>query len=380
MKTACVTLDYAEATGGSAESVRQFAAALGGLTISFTSASLLDQCIRKPDVEHIPVPDTRIGRTYGWPEAAACRRAEGMLQSVDFIFCHKLFRFHNDWVRRISRRIGVPYCVVPHGSLDPYVFTYRRLRKSLWMGSFGKKCFDRAAGFVFATERERKKAEPYVGSRRSWVVHWPVPHFESPDPMAARNRTRAMLGIAPDDRLLLFLGRLHSMKRPLETITSFGRATIGGAHLVIAGPADEYTVADLESFARNHGIYNVHVIGPVYGPEKWDLYHSADGFINLSARENFGFTVAEALAAGLPVILSPGNDLAADLRRNSCGWFLDDDREEAAAKAVGSFLAAPAGRLREMGSCGRKWALDNASMGQFRSRLLGLMKEVTGHE
>jgi glycosyltransferase involved in cell wall biosynthesis len=375
-----VTLNYADAVGGTTESVRQFAAALGGVTISFTSASLLNRCVQAPNVIHVPVPDTGIGRFYGRPGAAACQRAEEILQNADFIFCHMLFRFHNDWVRRIAGRKNVPYCVIPHGSLDPYVFTYRRLRKTLWMNSLGKKCFDGAAGFVFATQREQEKAAPHTGNRRSWVINWPVPHPQLSAPEAQRTNTRARLGIAPDERVLLFVGRLHSMKRPLETIASFGQSNVGRAHLVIAGPGDEYTVTEIERFAQGRGVQNVHVTGPLYGQAKWDLYHAADGFINLSARENFGFTVAEALAAGLPVILSPGNDLIADIRRESCGWFLEDDTESAASRAIGSFLSAPPDHLHDMGSRGRTWARANASMDRFQARLRGLMSEVVGHD
>ena len=73
-------------------------------------------------------------------------------------------------------------------------------------------------------------------------------------------------------------------------------------------------------------------------------------------------------------------DLVADIRSRSCGWFLDADTEGAAVQAIREFLSAPLDRLREMGSRGRAWALDNTSMNRFQSRLNNLMREVVGHD
>ena len=380
MKTVNVTLDYAAVTGGSAESVRQFEDALGSSTISFTAPELLPQAVRSPNVLHVPVGGSALARVYARPNPAALRGAEEALRGSDLIFCHKLFRFHNDWVYRTAQRLRIPYCVVPHGSLDPYAFTYRRLRKALWMASVGKRFFTGAAGFIFATRREMEKALDRVPKGRAWVVNWPTPGAVPAEMNSSPEKTRKRLGIASGERLLLFLGRLHPMKRPLETIAAFGRARISGVHLAMAGPDDAYTSSDLLAFARQRGIGNVHAVGAVYGKEKWDLYHSCDGFINLSARENFGFTVAEALAAGLPVLLSRGNDLISDIRHTGCGWFLEDDSEQSVAGAIRDFAEAAPATLGEMGARGKAWACANTSMERFMCNLLGVCREVVGHD
>jgi glycosyltransferase involved in cell wall biosynthesis len=364
MNVVSVTLDYADCTGGSAESVRQFAAALGGPTVSFTSTTLLDRCVRDPGVVHVPVSGP--AALYSVPDRAALRAAEEQIRGAAFIFCHKLFRYHCDWVRGL----GIPYCIVPHGALDPWVFTYRAIRKRVWMASLGRGFFDRSAGVLFATAREREKAAFWVDGRRSWVINWPVPYCQVDDPQAARRRVRAELGIAPSDRVVLFLGRLHSMKRPKETIAAFARAASPGAYLVLAGPDDEYSARDLG------GAPNVHAIGPVYGTAKWELYHAADVFVNLSARENFGYTVAEALAAGLPVVLSPGNDLRGELDSLRCGCLLETDSPSEAAAALETVLSAPPDILHAMGARGRAWALAHTGLDRFRAQLMNVVEEA----
>lgn len=380
MKTVNVTLDYASVTGGSAESVRQFEEAVGATTISFTSRELLPQAVRAPHVVHIPFEASRLGSAYARPDQAALQAAEQALHGAGLIFCHKLFRFHNDWVYRTARKLRIPYCIIPHGSLDPYVFTYRRLRKAFWMATLGRRFFTTSSGLIFATQREREKAQPRIGGCRNWVVNWPLPGGGPPDDGGAREETRSRWAVAPGERVLLFLGRLHPMKRPLETIAAFAQARASGAHLVMVGPEDAYSAADLRAVAQQHGNNHVHVTGPAYGREKWNLYQAADAFINLSARENFGYTVAEALAAGLPVLLSPGNDLVADIRHTECGWFLNDDAPASMAEAIREFASAPTGRLREMGARGKAWALANTSAERFRANLMTVCREVAGHD
>jgi glycosyltransferase involved in cell wall biosynthesis len=380
MKTINVTLDYASVTGGSAESVRQFERALGSATISFTSHQLFPQAVRSPNVLHVLYQGSGFAKGYSRPSATELHGAEDVLRGADLIFCHKLFRFHNDWVYRTARRLRIPYCIIPHGSLDPYVFTYRRFRKRLWMASLGKRFFEGAAGLIFATQREKEKALCRIRAGRTWVINWPLPDWVPPDACPSREATRKQFGVAPGERVLLFLGRLHPMKRPLETIGAFGRARVTGVHLVIVGPEDAYSKADLLDFAQQRGIANVHVVGAAYGKEKWGLYHSSDAFISLSARENFGFTVAEALAANLPVLLSSGNDLVDDIRHTDCGWFLENDSEQVVAESIRDFATASPETLTEMGARGNAWALANTGAERFRSNLLSVCREVVGHD
>ena len=66
------------------------------------------------------------------------------------------------------------------------------------------------------------------------------------------------------------------------------------------------------------------MIGPVYGDSKYHYLFASDAYVSLSQRENFNHTAAESLSAGLPVILSPGNDLAGEIRDEGCSWSLND--------------------------------------------------------
>ena len=60
--------------------------------------------------------------------------------------------------------------------------------------------------------------------------------------------------------------------------------------------------------------------------EKWKAYRSADLLIHPSISENFGITIAEGLAAELPVIATMGAPWG-DLVKYKCGWWVEQGVE-----------------------------------------------------
>ena len=69
---------------------------------------------------------------------------------------------------------------------------------------------------------------------------------------------------------------------------------------------------------------------PAYGARKEELYANADLFVLPTFSENFGIVIAEALAAGVPVITTKGTPWE-DLRTRQCGWWIDIGVEPLAA-------------------------------------------------
>jgi glycosyltransferase involved in cell wall biosynthesis len=370
LRILCVTLNYARTSGGTTVSVANFSDALGADVLSFTSEPLLADALHGPNIRHIPVPDSVAGRLYGCARSRDLRQATELARGYDMVFCHMLFRSHNDWVAQM----GMPYFIVPHGSLDPYVFTYRRLRKELWLRTAGARFFRRAEAVIFATRREQQRAFRGTGRDKSTVITWPVTGSSAPRP--CRDEVRRSLGATEDDRVLLSVGRLHSMKRPLETIEAFAAASQEHMHLVIVGPEEQYSACELQTAAARCRARNVHVTGPIFGDAKWAMYSAADGYISLSARENFGYTAAEAMCEGLPLILSPGNNLGYELANESCGWLLGTETREDAARAIREFGRSSPEALRQMGERAKRWVQANASFDSFKSRLCGLVAAV----
>lgn len=371
-----VGLDCVPQMGGTVTAIRDFHEAMEGEVVSLTSPDKMPWSVND-HVLHVPTHRGVAGRYYSWSAAGSRRHAEQLLHAADLIVIHGLFRYHAQWAWSVARDARIPYWVVPHGTLDSFVFTYRGWQKKSWMAVFGRSILRNAAHLIFATARERVKSAPNMGSSDATVVHWPVKCPTISDREAVRARARSHLGISQDARVLMFLGRLHPIKRVLETIKILHRCRDCELHLVVVGPDSyELTGADCQRYVERLGVRGVHFPGAAYGAAKEEFFQAADAFINLSLRENFGYTVAEALAHGLPVLLSPGNDLIPELEPLRCGWFLQSLNVEEAVATVQEFARTPLEELRAMGERGRDWVRRVLSRERFARRLTVLAQET----
>ena len=317
-----------------------------------------------------------LSRGFHVMPAAAARQADETVAGADLLVVHSLFRAHAPWAERWTRRHQRRYWAVPHGCLDPWGLSHRGLLKRLWLRLQGAGYLANAERILFSSQRSLAKARRWIPHGRGVVVPWPVdlPTLAGRD--AARGRFRSMHGIPAAARLLLFVGRLHTVKRPLETIAAFCAAAGNGCHLAIVGMDGDLTRQQLRDAIPAACRDRVHLVGPLSGSDLAAAYLASDGFISLSFQENFGYAAAEASAFGLPAILSPGHDLAHEMPardgRFACGWLLPDDSHAEAVAAIRGFAAATDESLAAAGELGRKWVGETLSFDRFQSTLAAL--------
>jgi glycosyltransferase involved in cell wall biosynthesis len=229
---------------------------------------------------------------------------------------------------------------------------------------------------IFATHGEAEKARRWIPEGRGAVVHWPVEVPDTTDRDLRRQRFRDRLGVRDFQRLLITVGRLHSMKRPIETVAAFCAAATPDCHIALVGMDGDISAAEVEAAIPPACRASVHVVGPLVGDDLLAAYLGADGFISLSYRENFGYAAAEAIAHGLPVILSPGHDLAHELPRSggrlACGWLLPDNSRTTAIQAIHAWCSLPAAAGASLGATGAAWAKEVLCFERFRDSLRSL--------
>ncbi len=396
-------MDHQPAHAGLYRGIRDFAFALGGKVLSFDGAAVKNQSGKDSGNDAVQVIRVHAGR--GWlanrvyrVEPAANLKAEAAIAAGELLVVHSLFRGHAPWAHDWAARHRKPYWVVPHGCLDPAGLGRRMLAKRLWLTRFAGPLFGDSAAMIFATKREQAKAarwtERVIAGRgrskasRSVVAPWPVPLPSRVDEGPARARFRSQHGIPDIAPVLLFVGRLHSSKRPVKAIESFLAAELPQAHLVIVGMDGDITRAQLQSRIPDSAGDRVHVVGELYGCGLADAWLASDGYISLSVKENFGYTAADALAYGMPVILSRGHDLAYELPQRAAGglafgWLLPNDSRQAAVEAICEWYSmvtrggCAAKNLADLRDGSRAWVADNLSRERFQSLLRDLATRCT---
>ena len=382
MRVCNVCLTHDPAYGGLHRSVVDFSRALSASILSFDGGY----------GERINVEDglsiRRIGCGPGWlardcrvMSAAVACQADAAVAAADLLVVHSLFRAHAPWAERWARQPGRRYWAVPHGCLDPWGLSQRGLLKRLWLARWGRSYLAHADRIIVSSQRSLEKSQAWISSGspadRAVVAHWPVPLPRLDDREATRARFRLRHGIPEGSRLMLFVGRLHAVKRPIETVRAFCAAAQEHCHLVMVGMDGDLTQADILAGVPAGWQERVHLLGSLAGDAVTEAMLASDGFVSLSFQENFGYAAAEAIASGLPVILSPGHDLAYEMPmregRFACGWLMGDDSHATAVAAIREWAAASEATLAAMGSTGRAWVGDTLSFERFRDRLTGLL-------
>jgi glycosyltransferase involved in cell wall biosynthesis len=379
-----VCLTHDPALAGLYRAVNDFSRALDAPILSFDDG-------RKPRVDltavdhamRIPCGTGPLARGCHVMSRAAAAAADAALGDADLLIVHSMFRAHAPWAAGWARGHRRRYWSVPHGCLDPWGLAHRGLAKRAWLTVHGRRFFADAERVVFSTQRALDKARPWVRGGQTAVVHWPVeiPSLGGRD--EARSHFRAAHDIPADVPLLLFVGRLHPVKRPIETIECFCAADTEAAHLVMVCGDGEIARQRLAAAIPASHAGRIHLVGPFAGSDLQAAYLASDGFISLSYQENFGYAAAEATAYGLPVILSPGHDLAHDMPHTpsgclACGWLLPDDSTAAAIDGITAWAAPPGGhgstadRCAALGAVGRQWARDTLSFAEFQASLRSL--------
>ena len=269
------------------------------------------------------------------PEMA--ERIDEVLNRYDLVHIHSLWLFPQFAAQRAARRARVPYVVSPHGALDPYLRRHGRLRKALADAAWQRRMLRAASLLHITTEEEGQLiADVAPGTPRCTV---PVGVWTSRLHCGGdgdRFRSRFLAGSS--NEIVLFLGRITYKKGLDLLIRSFTQAarTSRDATLVIAGPDDEDLQPRLELLVRQLGLTErVVFTGPLYRDERADAFAAATVWALSSYTENFGVAVIEALAAGLPTIVSTEVNLAGVIRDSDAGVVAGTDPEEFGAALAG---------------------------------------------
>lgn len=221
-----------------------------------------------------------------------------------------ILHFHGVWdpllkaTADIARKRGIPYIVAPHGMLDPWSLSQRRLKKQVAL-ALGYRAMLNDAAFLHLLNRdEADLLRPLKLTAQSEII----PNGVSPQDLAhlpARGEFRSAhpeLGTSP---FILFLSRLH-YKKGLDYLADAFKALVtkhSDVRLVVAGPDDGARSAFEDQIPPGLKT-RVHVIGPIFGHEKYAAFRDAACFCLPSRQEGFSMAILEAMACGTPVVIS----------------------------------------------------------------------------
>lgn len=289
-------------------------------------------------------------------------------RGADVVHDHGLWLMPNVWVGRAAMRAGKPLVVSPRGMLAPAALVFSRWKKLAFWRLLQGPAFQQARCFHATSEAEYAEIRGF-GLRQPVAI---IPNgIDLPElaPTAASSYR---------ERVVLSLGRIHPIKGLDRLLRAWAKLEAASPEwqLRIVGPAEGSHDRELRALAEQLGLERVSIEAPIYGDAKSATYCDADLFVLPSANENFGVSVAEALAAGTPVVSTRGAPWAG-LDAEGCGWWIEHGIDPLAA-ALATAMALPRETLKSMGAKGRAWMARDFSWKRVACDMLELYAWLVG--
>ena len=326
MKILHVAPSIERAYGGPTQSLA------GYISASRTVGADVDVAAPFPSIREVDVlNDAGAGRVrtftgYGRGSTAASpsllRWVAAHSRSYDVVHVHGLFNFISTFAARAAIRAGSAVVIRPFGTLSRYTFEHRRgALKRPWFENLERPNLNRAAAVHFTTATERQEAEwNRLGlGNRAYVV---PPPFISSSPALPGIRNRLVA---------LFLGRLHPVKNVEALIDAWPAVRARHAHatLRVIGEGSRTYQEKLRQRAGS----GIEFTGFLSGADKSQALSNATILVLPSLHENFGMVVVEAIAAGLPVVVSEHVQLRDFIAANDLG-IVTGDSPDSIARAI----------------------------------------------
>lgn len=284
---------------------------------------------------------------------------------AECIHHHSLWLLTLRYADEAARRHGVPLVISPRGMMSGWAWRHRRWRKFLAQSFVHPGALARAAGW-HATSTEEADDIRALGFRQPVCVAPNGVFLPTAGELAtARTAWQELVPAARTRPVALFYSRLHRKKRVRELVDLWLSAPRGDWLLLVAGIAEDYTAAGLAAEITARGAGDRIAVHDSTGHPP--PYAAASLFVLPSHSENFGLVIAEALAAGVPALVTdttPWQGLA----RTDAGWCVPWGRYGA---QLDQALALGPGALAALGARGRDWMRRDFSW----ERTAGLLHE-----
>lgn len=312
---------------------------------------------------------SRVGRRlYYSPRMKSALRER--VREFDVVHMHSVFLWSTWAAASAARKAGVPYMLSPRGMLlKDLVYRKSRWKKSLWIRLIERANLRNAARIHVTSRLEGAGLREFGFDLPSMVA---IPNGVSlPGETTSGTVSDDVAGIARAGGYVLYLGRINWKKR-LDRLVDVWRTPVD-ARLVVAGNDEEGCLAELRQQMDRGNIENITFIPRfVADTDKASLFQNAAVFVLASYSENFGNTVLEAMAFGVPVVVTEEVGAREVVEASGGGRVVPIEQLGAAIREL---LSDPE-RRREIGRKGRDFVAENLSWEHVAREMEGAYRDM----
>lgn len=318
----------------------------------------------RPDAAYLndaPLPVHALGPgmgKYGY-SAKLLPWLRANLARFDGVVVNGLWQYHGLAAWRACKG-RVPYAVFTHGMLDPWfkrTYPLKHVKKWPYWALVEYRLLRDATRVLFTSEAEQQLAEESF-----WLHKWrgEVVPYGTPGPQGDADKLKAAFYAAcpalKGQRFLVFLGRIHPKKGCDLLVEAFARIAgdVPELQLLVAGPDQTGWAKELRAKAAKLGVADrVHWPGMLTGDSKWGALYASEAFILPSHQENFGISVAEALACGRAVLISDKINIYAEIEMDGAA-LVEEDTLAGTERLLRRWIELSADERARMGAAARR--------------------------
>lgn len=370
--------------GGPVKSTHDLCKALAGrkvevsiFTTTIGSASIPGPFPYKDNIDGIDItyfpsgPFKRYNYAYGISKAI-----KEKIGGYDIAHIYSVFSYTTLVACSACRKSNTPYILNPFGALDKNMLNLRSaLIKKAYIKFVERKNIEAAAFIHVASDYEKNKLMELGFNNRVEIIPPGLNFLEY-------NRQDDILRIRYPElkgkKIVLYLGRIHPKKGIGVLLEAFRKviAQRDDVYLVVAGPVNNNYAKKIINSVNKEIVLKSRVIFTdiLLGVDKTGAFFASDIFILPSYGENFGIAALEALACGLPVLLTKETGLSSDLKESGAGLIIKRDALDI-SKNIERLLSNP--DLREaMSSRGRELARKRFDLELTVNKMISLYKSI----
>ncbi len=286
----------------------------------------------------------------------------------DVIHDHGAWLPSNAVAAWVARQTGVPLVVSPRGMVAEWTLSHQAFKKRAAWHLYQKRAFQQATLFHATASGE-------ADDLRRLGMETPAAVIPNGVALPEIRPT----GNTSEHKWVLFLSRLHPVKGLPMLLEAWAQIQPEGWTLELVGPSEDGHRDELERKVATLDLDGEVVFsGPVDDNAKWRKYTAADLFVLPSHSENFGIVVAEALAAGVPVLTTTGTPWQ-ELKTHDCGWWVDPELA-AIKEALTTALNLSDAERNAMGQRGRHLVESTYTWRAVGQRMRRAYESLLGNE
>jgi glycosyltransferase involved in cell wall biosynthesis len=249
------------------------------------------------------------------------------IRDFDIVHMHNFRNYQNIVAHHYAKKYDIPYVLQAHGSVLPF-FQKQRLKK-IFDIFFGYRILKDASKVLAYQQIEATQYQDMGVNRDKIEILTSGIDLLKTEDMPKKGEFKKKYSIKDNEKIILFLGRIHKIKGVDILVEAFADLTknLEGARLVIAGPDGGY-LSNVNNLVESLGLESKILIpGFISANDKIAAYVDADVYVLPSMYDIFPTTVLEAYSFGTPVITTDQTGIR-DLVNDNAGYVVPFDKNQ----------------------------------------------------